>query len=73
MKPTYDAAVKEEVHKRMSPPSRESIPEIARYSGLGIGPEFEEAVRLHCGGVKLSLPIRKGGRSAAAEANSRAW
>ena len=34
MKPTYDAAVKEEVHKRMSPPSRESIPEISRCTGI---------------------------------------
>ena len=34
MKPTYDAAVKEEVHKRMSPPNRETIPEIARCTGI---------------------------------------
>ena len=34
MKPTYDAAVKEEVHKRMSPPNRESIPEISRCTGI---------------------------------------
>jgi transposase-like protein len=34
MKPTDDAAVKEEVHKRMSPPSWESIPEISRCTGI---------------------------------------
>ena len=34
MKPTYDAAVKEEVHKRMSPPNRESIAEISRCTGI---------------------------------------
>ena len=34
MKPIYDAAVKEEVHKRMSPPNSESIPEIARCTGI---------------------------------------
>jgi hypothetical protein len=34
MKPTCDAAVEEEVHKRMSPPNRESIPEIARCTGM---------------------------------------
>ncbi|MFM9086585.1 MAG: transposase [Cyanobium sp.] len=34
MKPIYDATVREEVHKRMSPPNRESIPDIARCTGI---------------------------------------
>jgi len=34
MKPTYDAAVRDAIRKRMSPPNRESVAEIARSTGI---------------------------------------
>ena len=34
MRPTYDAAVRDAVRQRMSPPSRESVTEIARDTGI---------------------------------------
>lgn len=34
MRPTYDAAVREAVRNRMSPPNRESVAEIARDTGI---------------------------------------
>jgi transposase-like protein len=34
MKPTYDAAVRDAIRKRMSPPNRESVAEIARTTGI---------------------------------------
>lgn len=42
MRTTYDAAVRDAVRKRMSPPNRESITEIARATGI--------AVRMRSGG-----------------------
>jgi transposase-like protein len=34
MKPTYDAAVRDAIRKRMSPPNRESVAEIAPSTGI---------------------------------------
>ncbi|MEB3323294.1 MAG: helix-turn-helix domain-containing protein, partial [Synechococcaceae cyanobacterium] len=34
MKPPYDAAVRDAIRKRMSPPNRESVAEIARTTGI---------------------------------------
>jgi transposase-like protein len=34
MKPTYDAAVRDAIRKRMSPPNRETVAEIARSTGI---------------------------------------
>ena len=34
MKPTYDTAVRDAIRKRMSPPNRESVAEIARATGI---------------------------------------
>ena len=34
MKPTYDQAVRAEIRKRMSPPNRETVAEIARSTGI---------------------------------------
>ena len=34
MQPTYDAAVRDQVRQRMSPPNRESVAEIARSTGI---------------------------------------
>ena len=36
MKPTYDPELQAEIRKRMSPPSRESVAEIARSTGVNV-------------------------------------
>jgi len=36
MKPTYDPELRAEIRKRMSPPSRESVAEIARSTGVNV-------------------------------------
>ena len=36
MRPTYDASVRDAVRQRMSPPNRESVPEIARDTGIAV-------------------------------------
>ncbi|MCP9773310.1 hypothetical protein KBY66_11845 [Synechococcus sp. Tobar12-5m-g] len=34
MKPTYDTAVRDAISKRMSPPNRECVAEMARSTGI---------------------------------------
>jgi transposase-like protein len=36
MRPTYDASIRDAVRQRMSPPNRESVPEIARDTGIAV-------------------------------------